>query len=47
MICNILDSDMRMVADENLNRVIRSLGENNVARIQVRMDRYLLSFTIK
>ena len=29
------DSDMRMVADENLNRVIRTLGESNVTRIQV------------
>ena len=31
-----VDSDMRMVADENLNRVIRTLGESNVTRIQVR-----------
>ena len=32
---HLADSDMRMVADENLNRVIRTLGENNVTRIQV------------
>ena len=30
-----LDADMRMVADENLNRAIRSLGESNITRIQV------------
>ena len=30
-----LDADMRMVADENLNRAIRSLGESNITRIHV------------
>ncbi len=30
-----VDADLRMVADENLNRAIRSLGESNITRIQV------------
>ena len=29
------DADVRMVADENLNRVTRSLGDSSVARLQV------------
>ena len=29
------DADVRMVADENLNRVTRSLGDSSVGRLQV------------
>ena len=29
------DADIRMVADENLNRMTRSLGESNIGRLQV------------
>ena len=30
------DADVRMVADENLNRVTRSLGDSSVGRLQVK-----------
>lgn len=29
------DADIRMVADENFNRMTRSLGESNIGRLQV------------
>ena len=29
------ESDVRMVADENLNRITRSLGDSSVGRLQV------------
>ena len=31
------DADIRMVADENLNKMTRSLGESNIGRLQVCM----------
>ena len=31
------DSDVRMVADDNLNRVTRSLGDGSVGRLQVEL----------
>ena len=31
------DADIRMVADENLNRMTRSLGEGNIGRLQVEL----------
>ena len=31
------DADVRMVADENLNRVTRSLGDSSVGRLQVEL----------
>ena len=32
------DADIRMVADENLNRMTRSLGESNIGRLQVSQE---------
>ena len=32
-----LDSDIRMVADENLNKVIRTQGESNFSKILVEL----------
>ena len=34
------DADVRMVADENLNRVTRSLGDSSVGRLQVSWNVY-------
>ena len=34
------DADIRMVADENLNRMTRSLGESNIGRLQVSHNDY-------
>ena len=31
------ESDVRMVADENLNRMTRSLGESNLGKLQVEL----------
>ena len=33
----ITDADVRMVADENLNKMTRSLGESNIGRLQVEL----------
>ena len=41
------DADVRMVADENLNRMTRSLGESNIGRLQVSLSFHLSSNTRK
>ena len=33
----LTESDVRMVADENLNRMTRSLGESNLGKLQVEL----------
>ena len=38
------DADIRMVADENLNRMTRSLGESNIGRLQVSLKCLLLYY---
>lgn len=34
-LCDDPDADVRLTADENLNRVIRTLSENHIGRLQV------------
>jgi hypothetical protein len=38
------DADVRMIADENLNKVIRNVSESQLGRLQVRLFHLLIQF---
>ncbi|XP_066998979.2 huntingtin [Anabrus simplex] len=38
-LCDDADSDVRMIADESLNRIIRAMADSNVVKIQVELHK--------